>query len=380
DVSGFRYDDLALREPKDGRDVKLSIDARIQKLAEEALGGRNGAAVVLDPSCGDVLAMASTPGFDPNQFIPSIPAAEWKVLMDNPAKPMINRAISGAFPPGSIFKPIVALATLQNELAGAQTAFSCPGYFELGRSRFRCWYTPGHGLLNMRQAIQHSCNVYFFRLGLLCGNEPIYHMATAMGLGQKMGISLDAEVTGLVPNDGWKRQTQGDGWRDGDTCNMSIGQGFLTVTPLQMAMATAAIANGGKLYRPRLVLGVQSPDRESFHTIQPEILNTLHWPADAIKLVQGGMFDVVESAEGTGRLAKIPGIHAAGKTGTAEVGRKHEGKKLGWMIAYAPFEKPKYAIALMVEDAVTGGTTAAPIMQRLLMALFKELEPGKGQG
>ncbi len=380
DVSGFRHDDMGMRDPQNGRDLRLALDVRIQQVAEEALNGRNGAVVVVDPRNGDVLALASAPGFNPNTFIPFIPSKEWAALLKNPDKPLMNRAVAGAFPPGSIFKPVVALAALENGAVTPSVTFNCPGHFELGRARFRCWFTPGHGVLNLQQALQHSCNVYLYHLGLLVGVDPIVRMAAALGLGRKTGISLDYEPPGLLPDDDWKRRTQGDGWRDGDTCNLSIGQGFLLVTPLQMAMMTAAIANGGHVYKPRLLLEVLDAKGESLRTISPSVASELNWKPSNIEVVRKGMKDVVEADRGTGRQAHTPGWTAAGKTGTAEIGRKEEGRKLGWMIAFAPFDQPRYALVVMVEDAMSGGTTAAPLVKKILTRLLELERPMKGEG
>ena len=380
DVSGFRYDDLASRAPKAGSDVILSLDSRAQKLVEAGLEGVRGAGVILDPNTGDVLAMASAPGFDPNEFAPTISSERWEQFMADPEKPLINRAVAAAYAPGSTFKPVVACAALESHKANPQTSFTCPGYFILGRARFRCWYNPGHGLLDLQQGLEHSCNVYFFRLGLLTGPESIESMAAALGFGQKTGIALDYEAPGLLPDDGWKRRNAGDGWRDGDTCNLSIGQGFLTATPLQMAVFTAAIANGGTLYKPRLVQGVRAPGEAKCRLIPPQVVNTLNWSPTTLRTVRGGMHDVVMSARGTGRLAQVADLEMAGKTGTAEIGRKGEGHKIGWMIAFAPFDHPRYAVVLMVEEAVTGGTTVAPRMQKVMDGLFQNEKAGEGQG
>lgn len=377
DVSGFRHDDLAEREPHNGMNLKLTLDLGVQEAVEKALQGRPGAAVVVDPRNGDVLAMASVPGFDLNDFTPAISSERWKTLMEDAAHPLVNRTVAGAYAPGSTFKPVVALAAVENDKGTPQTSFSCPGYFTLGSARFNCWYHRGHGLLDMEQALEHSCNVYFFRLGLQCGPEPISHMATALGFGRKTELAVDYEVAGLVPNDAWKRRTQNDGWRDGDTCNMSIGQGALLVTPVQMAMYTAAIANSGRLYRPRVVNEILDDDGAVVRSFPAKVVNEMNWTPRAIRTVRAGMRDVVMAPRGTGRLAAVPGVDMAGKTGTAEVGRKEEGRKLGWMIAFAPFDDPRYAVVVMVEDAVSGGVTAAPVMKAIMSHLF---DAGAGEG
>lgn len=358
----------------------MSIDMRAQQLVETALEGTVGAAVVVDPNNGDVIAMASSPGFNLNQFVPAISRDDWRALSDDPDKPMVNRAVAGTYAPGSTFKPVVAIAALENKKATPGTSFSCPGYFTLGRGRFACWYHAGHGLLDMQEALEHSCNVYFFHLGLQCGPEPIYHMAEALGLGQKTDISLDYEASGLVPDNAWKQRMYHDAWRDGDTCNMSIGQGALGATPLQMAMATAAFANGGTLFRPRIVLGVRETDDGPLRAVPPHVVRTLDWSPRNAAIVRGGMHDVVMSPRGTGRLAQVPGVDMAGKTGTAEYGVKGQGHKIAWMIAFAPYDNPRYAVALMVEEGVTGGTTAAPKMKQIMAGLFAPPARQEGEG
>ena len=373
DVSGFRYDDkdlaLAERAPHNGLNLKLALDFGIQEIVEGALADRPGAAVVVDPRNGDVLAMASAPGFDLNEFAPAISSERWEALLKDPAKPMLNRVTAGAYAPGSTFKPVVALAALENDKATPNTTFSCPGYFTLGRARFGCWQTRGHGALNMEQGIEHSCNVYFFRVGLQTGLDAIYNQAAALGLGKKTEIPTDFEVPGLIPNDAWKRRTMNDGWRDGDTCNLSIGQGALLVTPIQMAMLTAAIANGGQLYRPRVVTEIVDDEGKVVRQFPPVVANTLKWAPRNIRVVREGMHDVVMSPRGTGRTAGVPGLDMAGKTGTAEYGRKEDGRNLAWMIAFAPFVNPRYAVVVMVEDAVSGGTTAAPVVKSILAGI-----------
>jgi len=370
DVAGFRHDDLGFRAPQAGADLKLALDVEIQQAAEEALGESDGAVVILDPRNGDVLALASSPGFDPNGFVPAISSADWARLIGNPHKPLMNRALAGRYAPGSTFKPVVALAALENGRASPSTRFNCPGYFMVGKHRFLCWYTRGHGMLDMRGALEHSCNVYFYQLGLKCGYPAIFHMAAALGLGRRTGIALDYERAGLLPDDAWKRRVYGDAWRDGDTCNASIGQGPILVTPLQMAVVVAAIANGGRVYRPRLLLGVRKPGSKTFETVAPEMVNDLHFSRRALSVVREGMYAVVMSATGTGRRARVPGLEIAGKTGTAEYGRKGSGLKYGWMIAYAPYRNPRYAVAMVIERAQSGGATTAPRIALLFKRIF----------
>lgn len=378
DVSGYLYRNLGDQKPLAGCDVRLTLDIRLQQVLDRALEGRVGAGVILDPNNGDVLAMTSVPGFDPNRFMPMLTPAQWRAIVEDKDRPLLNRAIAASYAPGSTFKPVVALAALESGRATAQTTFYCPGYFTLGRGRWSCWYEPGHGSVNLRQAIERSCNVYFFQLGLQCGFEAIYHMAGALGVGQPTGIELDGEFTGLLPSEYWKKRYFGDSWRDGDTVNVSIGQGALLITPLQLALITGAIANGGRLYRPRLVWGTREAGADGFEERPPQIARTLNWSPVNLRLLREAMKDVVMSPSGTGRLAQIPGVVVAGKTGTAEYGRKDEGLRLGWMVAYAPADQPRYAVALVVEEAETGGRTAAPLMREILRGLFEQPTAARG--
>lgn len=378
DATGYRRYEFGQREPQPGKDVMLTLDMRIQKIAEDALGDAAGSVVILDPRNGDVLAMASSPRFDPNRFVPAIRSEDWRALNTDPLKPLMNRAASGGYAPGSTFKAVTALAGLSTGMAEPGDSHSCPGYFALGRHVFRCWYHPGHGTLNMRQAIERSCNVYFFQEGLQIGIDRIAEEARLFGLGAKTGIELDHEIAGLVPDPAWKRRALSDGWRDGDTCNVSIGQGALVVTPLQMASLAATLANGGTVYRPRLIRGVREAGDSTFRLLAPEKVRDLPGSREDVEVVRRGMRDVVNGEMGTARRVAIPGVLVAGKTGTAEFGRKDERKRHAWMIAFAPFDAPRFALALLVDEGVSGAESAAPRVQKIFQGLFQAA--GEGQG
>jgi penicillin-binding protein 2 len=380
DVSGYRRNDVGVRTPRRGHDLMLSIDADIQRAAEQVIADVAGSVVVIDPDNGDVIALASTPGYDLNKFIPGITSAAWKELNENPAMPLLNRAVAGTYPPGSTFKMVTAMAALAIDRARVDDVHNCPGYYQLGKVTFRCGNRNGHGTINLEQAIEGSCNVYFFHMGLQAGIDAIYDKAVALGLGSKTGIELDADQAGLVPNPAWKRHVYQDGWRDGDTCNISIGQGALLTTPLQMAMVTATLANGGTLYRPRLVIGIRPEDQETYQNVTPVVVRELNWDRRQIEVVRLGMKDVVMSPHGTGKGARIADVEVAGKTGTAEFGRKEERHRHAWMVAFAPYDHPKYAIALLVDEGVSGGETAAPRMKQLLQAIFnQDVAPVEGE-
>ncbi len=369
-VSGFKHEDLGFKKGENGGELILAIDSRIQASVEKALQDVVGAAVVVDVNNGDILAMASSPAFNPNDFYPAIPIKIWQEIEKNEDAPLINRAISAAYPPGSTFKPLVALAAIEEGKASIQTIFDCPGYFFLGNHKFACYMNTAHGKVNMLEAIKHSCNVYFYQLGLLAGYPAILNMAAIFGLGKPTGTELPAETAGFLPSREWKRSKVKDDWRDGDTCNLSVGQGYLLVTPLQMALVAAAIANGGKLFKPRLVLAKKKSDEDDYRIIPPVLVRNIPVKDRTLNEIKKGMLMVVEEADGTGRYAKMPDVLMAGKTGTAEYGKKGSGLKYGWMILFAPYDKPKYAVAMVVERAVSGGSTVAPRLKLIMQDVF----------
>jgi penicillin-binding protein 2 len=251
----------------------------------------------------------------------------------------------------------------------------------LGRARFGCWQHSGHGTLDLLGSIARSCNVYFFEMGLATGAESIQQQARALGLGRRSGLPVDYESPGLVPDNTWKRRVQQDSWRDGDTCNMSIGQGALNVTPLQMAMLASVLANQGRLYRPRLVLGTRDAGGQDFAPRPVELVAEMHWRPDSIRVVREGMREVVMAAYGSGRKVRVPGLVMAAKTGSAEYGPRDDRKLHAWMIAFAPYDQPRYAVAMVVDEGISGGETAAPRLQRLFSGLFdKPLPPPPAEG
>lgn len=360
------------RAPSPGRDLQLTIDLRIQRLAEAALEGHRGAVVVLDPRTGDVLALASRPAYDPNAFTPAIPTALWRTLTEDPDAPLVHRALMAEYAPGSIFKPVVALAAIERGRSITEP-ITCGGVFMLGRHPFRCWDPLGHGPVGLRAALAQSCNVYFYQTGIALGADAIAHTARELGLGSATGIDLSPESAGLVPDPAWKRARRRETWTAGDTANYSIGQGFLMATPIQMAVAAAAIANGGTVHRPHLARATRPLGDGPFEPLPaPEPLARVAWPAAGLDAVRGGMEDVVQSDHGTARRLRVAGVRIAAKTGTAQYGPPEERLKRGWMIAYAPAGAPRYAVAMMVEEAVSGGLTVAPRLHGLFEGLFAD--------
>ncbi len=370
DASGFKHAEQVEQEPRAGASIVLALDSRIQALAETAIRDVPGAVVVLDPGNGDVLAVASSPSFNPNQFVPIVPKALWEELNADPQRPMLNKAVAEVYAPGSIFKPVTALAALNSGAVSAGMTVNCPGYYMIGSKPMKCWNPNGHGPVDLRRAIEQSCNVYFATIGVKCGNDAISDLASLFGLGAKTGIELDREAPGLVPTPEWKKKDWHDNWRIGDTCNFSIGQGALSVTPLQMAVLAATLANGGTVYRPRLVTGLRDWQGNTLTNYPVVKVRELPLAPSVMQAVRQGMHDVVMAPTGTGGRARIPGVEMAGKTGTAEYGQKEDRKKHGWMIVFAPFDKPRYAVAMVVDDAVSGGLTVGPRVRELMLGIF----------
>lgn len=378
DASGFKFAERTEVEPRPGADVVLTLDCRIQALAEAALKDVSGAVVVMDPTTGDVLAMASAPAFNPNRFVPIVPAALWAELNGDPAKPMANRAAGEVYAPGSVFKPVTALAALGKAAISPADTVNCPGYVMIGRKAMKCWNVNGHGVVNLRRGLEQSCNAYFATIGMRCGPEAIVAEAMEFGLGERTGIVLDHEARGLLPSPEWKRVVRKDDWRPGDTANMSIGQGALAVTPLQMAVVASTLANGGTVFRPRLVLELKDQQGTVLTNFAPVRVRSVSASPASMEAVRQGMHDVLMAATGTGGRARIPGVDMAGKTGTAEYGPKESRKKHGWMLLFAPYDKPRYAVAMVVDDAVSGGLTVGPRLHDLMLGLFGDA--GKGAG
>ncbi|MCL1919819.1 MAG: penicillin-binding protein 2 [Kiritimatiellaeota bacterium] len=364
DARGYKHATWQGREAEAGGDLRLTLDVRVQLALERALQGLRGAGVVVDPRNGEVLAMASAPAFDPNDFLPRIPPDLWARLNEDEAVPLFNRAVQGRYAPGSTFKPVTAMAALAHPGFSPADEYVCHGAFEMGSMRLRCWNTYGHGGVALRKAIEQSCNCYFCNIGNAIGYGAIYEQARQLGLGARLGIDLPAENPGLLPTDAWKRQARRDRWRPGDTCQIAIGQGMLVTTPLQMAVLTATIANGGTLYRPHLV----RPEGG------PEVIRTIAWAPAAVAAVHEGMRDV--AAQGTGRRVQLRGTQVSAKTGTAEVDVRGRRQKNVWVTAFAPSEAPRVAVAIVVEDGMSGGQTVAPMVREVLLAVFGEAEGG----
>ncbi|WP_337287672.1 penicillin-binding protein 2 [Candidatus Methylomirabilis sp.] len=360
-------------EPRSGFNLHLTLDNRLQRIAEESFQGRNGALIAIHPSTGEILAMVSQPSYDPNQFSQRMTPEQWRLLASNPHHPMQNKGLQGQYAPGSIFKLITALAALEKGVITPETTFSCDGSFGLGSHIFHDWKNGGHGTLNLRQAIANSCNIYFYNAALKAGIEEITRVARELGLGVPSGFGLGDEAKGVIPSPQIHTKKAG-GWYPGNTVMAGIGQGMVTVTPMQAVMMVSAIANGGTLYRPWVVRKVETMDRELIEEYGPELVRKVNIDPDNMAIVREGMQAVV--SEGTGSRAKIPGLRVAGKTGTAQVvgnsgSQKGNQRDHAWFVAFAPADNPQIAIVLVVEHGGFGGQVAAPIAKSLLEAWFK---------
>ena len=359
-----------------GYTVHLTLDRELQTVAFEALKNREGTVVAIDIRNGAVLALASTPAFDPNIFARGIKSEEWSGLIKDQLRPLSNRAIQGQFPPGSTFKIIMAIAALEEGVVNPESFIQDPGFFPFGNRQFRDWKKGGHGAVNLHRAIVESCDTYFYQLGAKLGIDRIAKWSRAFGLGEKSGIALDDEKSGIIPDTEWKRKRFRQPWFPGETISVAIGQGYVTVTPLQLANMMAAVANGGKLFRPYLVSKVESLDGATVREYGPDLIRNIELKPDTLGRVQRGLADVVHGPGGTGAAARSPLVRVAGKTGTAQVIEmkgaylksehlSYENRDHAWFVAYGPVEDPQIAVAILVEHGGHGGDAAAPIAKKL---------------
>ncbi len=358
--------------PVKGKDLTLSIDINLQKEAEQAFGDRAGALVAVKPDSGEILGLISKPSFDPNLFTKGINSEKWMALTRDIKNPMLNRALQSQYPPGSTFKVVTAIAGLEDGVINTGTKVDCRGGIHYGSWNFGCWQKRGHGVVSVHRAIVESCDVFFYEVGRRLGIDRIYYYASALGLGKKTGIELGGERQGLIPNTKWKTENKKLPWFLGETFNSSIGQGYVSVTPIQLAMMTSTVANGGILYKPTLVKDAK-----------PLISGRLKISPENLEVVKSGLFGVVNEPSGTGWTAKSQSIPICGKTGTAQVvtmkkGIRSSSEKFrdhAWFVAFAPVEKPEVALSVLVEHGGHGGVAAAPIARRAIEEYFKSAHP-----
>lgn len=358
--------------PQRGEALTLTIDAKLQRAAEQAFApGARGAVVALDPNTGEVLALASKPNYDPNEFSTGISQARWAMLSEGGNFPLFNRAIQAAYPPGSTLKPFVGLAGLMTGAIQPGTTFreTCDGAFQFGRRSFHCWDPRGHGTLAFRDALARSCDVYFYQLGIRLGLERLSDFMKGLHLSDKAGIDLPQERRGLFPDVAWYDKHYGAGrWSRGLVLNLAIGQGEIALTPVKLAQLAALIANGGTLVRPHLIHGVEADGGPLPGAIPGDSTGThIQLSSSALASVRAAMEAVVSDPHGTGYAAKVDSVRVAGKTGTAQ---NPHGNDHALFICFAPVEHPRIAMAVLVENAGHGSTAAAPIAQKVMQEFF----------
>ncbi|HXJ78903.1 MAG TPA: penicillin-binding protein 2 [Candidatus Methylomirabilis sp.] len=361
-------------EPDPGGQVITSVDRRIQEAAERAMGGHAGAVVVMDPRNGDVLAMTSSPSFALDRLTGNLNREDWQRLVSDPRTPLMNRALQSQYAPGSVFKVVVAAAGLQERTLTPMDHTYCNGEFHLGAWTFKDWKEGGHGHVDLRSAIVHSCNIFFYQAGLKVGAEAITRYARAFGLGMPPGTELGNEKAGLIPSVGWRRGRGGHVWQAGDTVNISIGQGRVLVTPMQVARMMGAVANGGILWQPRLVQRVVASDGTLVYSASSKATGHVDLSPVVWAFLRSALVGVVNDG-GTGNAARLPGVLIAGKTGTAQSVANSDsarGQDHAWFASFAPADDPQVVVVVLVERGGKGGQVAAPIARKIYESIFLE--------
>jgi penicillin-binding protein 2 len=362
-----------------GHTVETTLDVNVQRAAEKALGDRSGAVVALDPNTGEVLALVSKPGFDPNAFVGEMSPSLWRELSSGESRPLQNRAVQGAYAPGSVFKIFMQYAGLAEGVIGINDGPRCLGSYKFGSRTYNCHKRDGHGPVDLYSSLVLSCDVYFYVLGQRLGVDRIHEYATLFGFGRKTGLELVDENPGLIPSSRWKLARFGERWYPGETLSVAIGQGATLTTPIQVANAVAAFVNGGKLYRPYLVKKIVSTEGGFIDDdYSPRLIKDLKLDKHAVEAIKRGMVGVVEDPRGTGKKASLKefGITVGGKTGTAQVvslAFHKKGTKLdhhAWFVGYAPAEDPKIVVVALVEHGGGGGANAAPVVRETMKAFF----------
>ncbi len=383
---GFEQQLLKNVDPLPGNDIQLTLDAELQKVAEDLMDGgdKAGAVVAMEVKTGRMLVLASNPVLPLNQFVGGISHKNWNALLENSKHPLINKVVQAMYPPGSTYKMITAMAGLATGAINKDTVLYCPGHYYFGNRRYHCWKRGGHGAVNLKRAISESCDVYFYQVGLRVGVDKLAEFANKFGLGHKSGIEMEHEKSGLTPTKEWKKKRHNQKWQEGETLSVAIGQGFNLVTPLQICLMTATIANGGKQYLPQIIEKITDPDGEVLARFEPVVVDELKGEQKFLGLIRTGMEEVVQGRRGTARKVRIKGLTIGGKTGTAQVVRLKQYKHLkekdipykyrdhAWFTCYAPAEDPEIAVTVLVEHGLHGGSGAGPVARAMLETYFRE--------
>ncbi len=382
---GFEQQLLKSIEPLPGREITLTLDAELQQIAEGYMeaGEKAGAVVAMEVNSGRLLTAVSAPSIHIRDFVGGISYKNWQALLDNPKHPLLNKVIQGVYPPGSTYKMVTALAGLAKGAIDENTVFYCPGFYRFGNRTYRCWKHSGHGPVNLEKAISQSCDVYFYQVGQRVGVDALAEFAQKLGLGKKTGVDMEHEKSGLTPTKEWKQKNRKKKWQEGETLSVAIGQGFNLVTPLQMCVMTATLANGGLVYRPQLVEKVVDPEGNVIESFKPELMSRVEGYDRYFRLIRAGMEEVVHGKRGTARRVAIEGLRIGGKTGTAQVVKLAQYRHLkeedipykyrdhAWFTCFAPAENPEIAVTVLVEHGLHGGSGAGPIAKAIMKEYFR---------
>lgn len=378
DALGHEKKAVVVEQPQAGNDLYLTIDVRLQKVAESLLGEESGAIVALDPTNGDILAMASRPAFDPNVLSRELTAKQWIEIVQDEGRPLNNRASQGQYPPGSTFKVPMAVAALETNTMSPSSTVRCNGGYQFGKRLYHDWKAGGHGLVDLHTALVHSCDVYFYTVGQRMGIDVMAEYGKEFGLGQGTGVELPSERTGIMPSTAWKQKSKNEPWLPGETISAAIGQGYVTVTPLQMASLIATVANDGVSFRPRLVQAIMDRTTGHLQELSAVPRGKVNAKPETFRLIKEALADVVKV--GTATRAKSSVVTIAGKTGTAQTAALRTGsekdipKKFrdhAWFVAFAPVESPKIAVAVLAEHMGHGGSAAAPLAKEVIETYMK---------
>ena len=384
-VHGLEQQQLKRVEPLPGHDIQLTIDVDMQQKAEEAMKGRSGAVIAIDIKTGELLTLSSSPQLNLQHFIGGISQKNWDKMLNDPLNPLLDKTIQGQYPPGSTYKIVTALAGLMEGAITPSTNIPCYGFFKLHGRKYGCWKKWGHGKhVNLHKALAESCDVYFYHIGQDVGVDKLAIYAKSLGLGTKTGIILENEKSGLVPTKEWKHRVKNEGWQQGETISVSIGQGFNLATPLQICLMTATLANNGTLYKPQLIKTIRDQDGTTIKTFLPEETGTALGTPKEFALIRDGLYGAVNDQHGTGKIVRLKNIKIAGKTGTAQVVHLAKFKDVdfkdipmkyrdhAWFTCYAPADKPEIAVTVMVEHGGHGGSVAGPVAKAVLEEYFKK--------
>ncbi|MFY4730324.1 penicillin-binding protein 2 [Nitrospira sp. BLG_2] len=378
DALGHEKKASVVERPQAGNDLYLTIDVRLQKVAEDLLGQEHGAIVALDPNSGDILAMASRPGFDPNVLSRELTAKQWVEIVQDEGRPLNNRAAQGQYPPGSIFKIPMAVAALETKTMSPSSTVFCNGGYQFGKRVYHDWKASGHGYVDLHNALVHSCDVYFYTIGQRMGIDVMAEVGKDFGLGKATGGELPSERSGIMPSTAWKQKAKKEQWLPGETISAAIGQGYVTVTPLQMASLVGTVANDGVHYRPRLVQAVMDRTSGNLQELPAVPRGRINAKPETFRVIKDALADVV--TKGTATKAKSSLVTIAGKTGTAQVAALRTGseesipKKFrdhAWFVAFAPVESPKIAVVVLAEHMGHGGSAAAPLAKEVIETYMK---------